>query len=142
MAFQPNAMTFDQGLQRIKDACKAANLDVSHSIVTSRDPSVKKALSDLEVKNVPTGFVKFQLPVSFDKATQAFMSFGAPRTKVPTHSHDEGDGLRVILSGSISYQGTELTPGDWMYIPAGKPYDFEVGPMGVGMFYCYACCCA
>lgn len=142
MTFQPNAMTFAQGIKRIKDACSAASLDISRSIITSRDAAVKKALSDLEVKNIPTGFVKFQLPLSFDKPTQAFLSFGSPRTKVPSHSHDEGSGLRVILSGSISYQGTELTSGDWMYIPAGKAYDFEVGPMGVGMFYCYECCCA
>ena len=142
MAFNPNAMTFSQGIQRIKDACKASNLDISQSIVTSRDGAVKKALSDLEVTNVPSGFVKFQLPVSFDKATQTYLSFGSPRTKVPPHSHDEGAGLRVILSGSIIFQGADLTAGDWMYIPAGKSYEFEVGPMGVGMFYCYECCCA
>ena len=33
------------------------------------------------------------------------------------------------------YEGTELTVGDWMYIPAGQPYRFEVGPLGGIFFY-------
>jgi hypothetical protein len=61
---------------------------------------------------------------------------------VPTHSHNEGDGVRFIASGSIKYNGQELTTGDWMYIRAGSEYEFEVGRYGAVMCYCYCCCCA
>lgn len=142
MTFRPNAMTFAQGIERIQSACKAAKLDIHNGIVTSKTAAVQKSIRALEVTNIPKGFTKFQLPVSFEGATQTYMSFGAPRTKVPLHSHDEGAGIRVIMFGSIFYNGQELTAGDWMYIPKGKEYEFEVGPMGVGVFYCYQCCCA
>lgn len=142
MTFNPNAMSLANCLQRLQEATKAAGLDIDKSIITSRDPVVKKLLQSLEVTNIPGGFVKVQLPVSFDGPTTTYMSFGTPRTKVPAHSHDEGAGIRVIMFGSIKYKGQKLTAGDWMYIPKGQRYDFEVGNMGVGMFYCYQCCCA
>jgi hypothetical protein len=43
----------------------------------------------------------------------------------------------VIISGSIEFSGKELSQGDWMYVPAGAKYTFEVRPRGVGMFYGY-----
>lgn len=61
---------------------------------------------------------------------------------MPNHSHDEGDGFRFIVSGSILFDGRELHAGDWMFIPKGKTYSFKVGRSGVGICYCYACCCA
>jgi hypothetical protein len=140
-SFNPNALSFDQGVERIKKAATAAGLRAD-AIVTSRDDAARKAVRALAVDNVPNGFTKWQLPVYLDCASQLFMSFAAPNTKVPEHSHDEGDGIRFILSGSIRYQDQELVAGDWMFIPKGKPYRFEVGPMGVGMCYCYCCCCA
>ena len=70
-----------------------------------------------------------------------FISVGAPGIKVPNHSHDEGAGIRFIMNGSITYKGKELTGGDWMYIPKGIEYEFEVGHLGVTMCYCYCCCC-
>jgi len=141
MAFNPNAMSLAACLQHLHQVTKAAGLDIEQGITTSQDPGVKKVLKSLEVSNIPTGFVKVQLPVAFDGPTTTYMSFGAARTKVPLHSHDEGAGIRVIMFGSIKYKGRKLTAGDWMYIPKGVPYEFEVGNMGVGMFYCYACCC-
>ena len=42
----------------------------------------------------------------------------------------------MIISGSIKFSGKELSEGDWMYIPAGANYMFEVGLRGVGIFYC------
>jgi hypothetical protein len=99
-------------------------------------------LHELEVKNVPSGFSKYQLPVYLDKPSQLFMSFGAPNTDVPEHSHDEGDGIRFIMWGSVEYNGQTLSGGDWMFIPAGTQYRMRVGPHGAGICYCYCCCCA
>lgn len=140
--FNPNRHTFEHGLQRIREASEKFGFYPDKEIVTSRSRVAQDLKDALTVSNVPDGFTKWQLPISFRCETLTFLSFAAPNTKVPRHSHKEGPGIRVIISGSMSYDGTELTTGDWMYIPAGMEYDFEVGPMGVGMFYCYCCSCA
>jgi hypothetical protein len=140
--FKPNACTFDEGVERIKTAAEKAGLRWKQSITTSQDSAAKAASEGLRVTNVPDGFKKSQLPVYFDKPSQFYLSDGAPNTDVPKHSHDEGDGLRYIVSGSILYDGKELRAGDWMFVPAGQSYSFKVGPQGAKMFYCYECCCA
>jgi quercetin dioxygenase-like cupin family protein len=140
--FKPNALTFDQGVQRVEAANFKAGFKFKSKITTSKDKGAIAATEALLVSNVPGGFKKFQLPVLIDGPSQIFVSVGAPDAKVPSHSHDEGDGLRYIVSGSIIYEGKELTAGDWMYIPKGKKYSLQIGPKGATMFYCYRCCCA
>ncbi len=140
--FKPNALTFEEGIERIKQANEAADFCFKSKISTSLDAAAREATGGLMVTNVPGGFKKFQLPLYLDKASQLFVSVGAPDTKVPIHSHDEGDGFRYISSGSIIYNGEELKAGDWMFIPAGEPYEFVVGELGATMMYCYSCCCA
>lgn len=139
--FNPNLMTFLQGEEKVKHACKEANLRVSKKIITSRDENAIAAVNLLSVDNIPGGFKKWQLPFVMERS-QLFISIGSPDAKVPDHSHDEGDGIRFIMSGSIYYDGKELTGGDWMYIPKGVKYSMVVGPLGVAMCYCYCCCCA
>jgi hypothetical protein len=141
--FNPNKCTFAQGIERIKKAIEGADGFGRRKIVTSRDPGVDKILDKLRVTNVPGGFTKYHLPVFFEggPGAQFFISVGAPNTEVPRHSHDEGDGMRFIVAGSIVYEGKELTSGDWMFIPKGQPYSMKVGRAGVTVFYCYQCCC-
>lgn len=140
--FQPNALTFDQGIDRIQKALKKSGYDYAAGITTSADPKAQAALQELLVSNIPGGFKKFQLPLFFSKPTQVFLSIGAPDTEVPEHSHTEGAGLRFIVAGSVFFEGKELRAGDWMFIPAGKSYSLKVGPQGATLFYCYECCCA
>ena len=140
--FKPNQLTFKDGLERIEKANREAGLTIGKEIITSRDERVKKALQKLETTNIPEGFKKWQLPVALRCESQLFVTVSPPGLKVPSHSHDEGPGVRFIAGGSIIYNGKELTSGDWMYIPAGTPYEFEVGPYGATMCYCYCCCCA
>lgn len=140
--FDPNRMTFEKGLQRIRDASEKVGFELDRGIVTSKDKMAQELKGLLDVTNVPDGFTKWQLPVFFRCETQTFLSFAAPNTNVPSHSHNEGPGIRVIISGSMNYDGKDLNAGDWMYIPAGTNYEFDVGSMGVGMFYCYCCSCA
>jgi hypothetical protein len=139
--FKPNALTFQQCMERIRNARKEAAL-ADEEIITSRDDNAKRALELLETKNVPPSFKKWQLPIALDCSSQLFITVAPPLAKTPRHSHDEGPGIRFIASGSIVYNGQELTAGDWMYIPAGKEYEFQVGQYGAMMFYCYCCCCA
>jgi hypothetical protein len=142
MAFNPNQRDLAACLEDIRAIQKEHGIDPK-KIVTSRDPVVAKlAYTKLAVQNVPPGFTKTMLPVFMPRESTLYISAGAPGTKVPSHSHDEGDGIRFMISGSIHYGDRELTEGDWMFIPAGVPYEFEVGPRGAVMCYCYSCCCA
>lgn len=140
--FDPSKfITYEQGVQRFNDVLKQVGLDMSKQIVTSKDPAVKKACDLLRVSNVPQGFNKWQLPFTVEQST-SFISSAAPNVSVAEHKHP-GVGVRVIISGSIFYNGIELTAGDWMHMPANSPYSFKTGEQGVTMFYCYnAECCA
>jgi quercetin dioxygenase-like cupin family protein len=142
MAFNPNQVTFEQGLGRIRAAVQEAGLTVSGGIVTSRDEGARRAQELLTVTEVPGGFTKVQLPVHLAEPSQLFITVAAPNAEAPEHSHDEGDGFRFIASGSIVYRGMELTAGDWMFVPAGARYSFKAGPFGALICYCYCCCCA
>jgi hypothetical protein len=140
--FDPNQITFDQGLDRIQRGRKKSKVKLEGRILTSRDDDVRKATRLLQVDNVPDGVQKWQLPVSLNQPSQLFISTAAANIKVPSHSHRDGDGIRFIIAGSITYRGTELSAGDWMFIPKGKEYSFEVGAHGATMGYCYCCSCA
>lgn len=138
--FNPNPASFEDGVERVKEALKISGLKVGNEIITSQDKGINKVLNLLSADNIPDGFKKWQLPFIFSKA-QMFFSVGNPDIVVPTHSHDEGDGIRFIVSGSVFYKDKELKAGDWMYIPKGAKYTIKIGAMGSTMCYCYACCC-
>lgn len=140
--FDPNQLTFDEGLDRIRRGLKKAKVSLGKGILTSRDKDVQAASNALQVGNVPDGFQKWQLPIHLDSPSQLFISTAKANAKVPAHSHNDGDGIRFIIAGSIIYRGVELTAGDWMFIPKGTSYSFEVGKLGASMCYCYCCCCA
>ena len=125
--FKPNALTFQQGIERINQALKQVGLEFGKEIITSRDEKVMKAQDILETKNVPKGFKKWQLPIFLNSPSQMFISVSPPDIKVSEHSHDEGAGVRYISSGYIVYKGRHLGSGDWMHIPAGEKCDFKVG---------------
>jgi hypothetical protein len=139
--FNPNQVTFDEGLTRIQKAVDRVGLS-RERVLTSRDPAVVEATRLLTVSAVPGGFRKWQLPVSLNAPSQLFITMAEPDVEVPAHAHEEGDGVRFIAGGSILYEGQELTAGDWMFIPRGHEYSFKVGPLGALMCYCYCCCCA
>ncbi len=134
-------LTFKQGAEKVSNAVKKADIDFRSRIFTSRDDESILLANLLQVQEVPDGFKKWQLPIVMGPS-QLFISVSKPDVKVPEHSHDEGDGIRFIMSGSVYFNGQELTAGDWMFIPAGKAYEMQVGPLGALMCYCYCCCCA
>jgi hypothetical protein len=140
--FNPNRLTFDEGLERIREVIGKADFKSDGRVITSRDDGIAEVLDALKVDNVPAGFQKWQLPVYLDSPSQLFVTFAEPRAKAARHAHDEGDGIRFVAGGSIRFDGKDLGPGDWMFIPRGQEYDFEVGPYGALMCYCYCCCCA
>ena len=139
--FDPNQATYAEGALRTERAVRALSIDLKSKIVTSRDTAATTLKRALPIRNVPDGFEKWQLPFAFDKSL-FFITHAKAGAKAGEHSHDEGDGIRFIVSGSIYFNKQELTAGDWMFIPARVPYSFEVGKNGAIMCYCYQCCCA
>ena len=140
--FDPNQVSFDQGVERIRLAAEKLQFDQAEGVVTSKDAVAQRAKKLLTVSNVPGGFTKWQLPVLLTRPSQMFITVAEPGLQVGEHSHDEGDGIRFIAGGSITFEGKELSAGDWMFIPTGTRYSFEVGELGAIMCYCYCCCCA
>ena len=138
--FDPNQVSFAQGAVRIEGVIRKHKLDLN-KIMTSRDAHVRTALKDLGVSNVPKGFGKVQLPFVFPQS-QFFISHAEANGKVGEHAHHGGDALRFIAAGSVTYNGVELTEGDWMYVPTGVSYSLGIGARGATMCYCYCCCCA
>jgi hypothetical protein len=140
--FNPNRLTFDEGIERIRDVISKTGFKPEGRVITSRDEGVSETLEALSIDNVPGGFRKWQLPVYLDSPSQLFVTVAEPGAKASRHAHEEGDGIRFVAGGSITFEGRVLGPGDWMFIPRGQEYDFEVGPYGALMCYCYCCCCA
>lgn len=140
--FNPNVLTFEEGLERLHRILEREGLDTQKHITTSRDENVAHLREVLKVTNVPKGFQKWMLPVYMTGPTQLYISVAEPHAEAPLHSHDEGNGIRFMISGSIVYNKQELTAGDWMYIPKGAKYSMKVGSFGAVMAYCYQCCCA
>ena len=138
--FDPNEVTFAEGAVRVERIARKHGIGLS-KIYTSKDKEITSAIRDLPVTNVSKEFKKWQLPFIFNP-TQLFFTEASANAKVPEHSHDEGNGIRFIIDGSISYKGQTLSAGDWMFIPKGIPYSMEIGPKGARMCYCYECCCA
>ena len=136
-------ISFADGLNRIVSARKDLGMEAPlKRIITSKDPQSERLTESLKVNKLPAGFQKWQLPFAFNgKGAQFFVSVAAPGATVEEHLHEEGDGVRLILSGSIEYAGQSLASGDWMYIPERASYSFRVGRLGATMFYCYQCCC-
>lgn len=141
-SFDPNRLTFDEGIERLGKALDKSGLTTGERVLTSRDDAVRTAVKMLAVDNVPDGFSKWQLPVYLSSAAQLYITVAQAGARAETHSHDGGDGIRFIVSGSITYDDQELAAGDWMFVPAGKEYSFEVGELGAVMCYCYCCSCA
>src|SRR5689334_18290579 len=139
--FNPNRLTFDEGLERIRKALDNSGVRVDGRIVTSRDKDAGDLRDALAVENVPKGFTKYQLPVYLDAPSQLFVTIAEPNVRAGRHVHEDGDGIRFIAGGSITFEGQELSAGDWMFVPKGRDYEFEVGPNGALMCYCYCCCC-
>ena len=104
-----NWLTFEEGLERIR---KVVGKSLENKVVTSRDPGMEQIAAKLKIAGAPSGFQKWQPPVFLNGPSQLFISAGAPNIDVGEHSHDAGDGIRFMVSGSIHFEGKELSAGD------------------------------
>lgn len=143
LEWEPDESLFDRvdgvakGILLVKETLKAAGLDTGR-IITSKNPSLRMVRDRLRTSLMPRGFEQHQLPILLSgEDALCFITTGQPSAQFPEHCHSQNDGLRVVISGSITYQGTKLTAGDWMYVPKGASYSFATGEAGCTLFHSY-----
>jgi quercetin dioxygenase-like cupin family protein len=67
----------------------------------------------------------------------AFMTEAAAGAVLPAHSH-EADLFRVVVAGSLEFNGVQLGTGDWMFIPKGTTYQYTAASNpGATTLHCY-----
>lgn len=111
------------GQDRVDDVLKRnkLTLKVDH-VITSRDPGWAQARYELRRENMPPGWDTWQLPFYLlGPITFFFVTSSAPGAILPTHSHDVAQ-VRIVLSGGLIFEDTELKSGEWMYIPPKVAY--------------------
>jgi len=103
-------------------------------VVTSFDEIATRAETELAV-DAPfaDGVKKWQLPINLPGFRLVMTKF-PPGTVVKAHKHPSIPGfsrcgqVRVVIKGSIDYDGKIYGPGDWFYIPNGGAYSFTTDP--------------
>ena len=143
VAWVPDESLFERvngvarGIRNIEEALEAVGLS-ANEIITSKHPAVRLLRERLRSTLMPNGFEQHQLPILlFGEDVLCFITTGLPNAEFPEHRHLQNDGIRVVVSGSIVFQGTELTPGDWMFVPRGTSYSFTAGKGGCTLFHNY-----
>jgi hypothetical protein len=126
------------GRDQVDDVLHKLNLhlDVDH-VITSRDQGWAQARHDLRRENMPPGWDTWQLPFYLlGPVTFFFISSSAPGAILPTHGHDVAQ-VRIVLSGGLIFEHTELKTGEWMYIPPKVEYSLTAS-LNPGCVHLYA----
>lgn len=102
--------------------------------ITSFDEKAKAARDLLRVDTpFGSGIEKWQLPVNMIEM-RVYETVFPPDTVVEPHVHpentadDPGGSLRIVVRGSLDYDGHTFGPGDWFFVPNGVPYTFRSAP--------------
>jgi hypothetical protein len=132
--FVPQELNFEQGSERIRTALRKANVDIENTIITSRDPWAAGIREEFRMSNQPSGVEMWLLPVVLNRSL-LFLQVLAPDAEVPEHEHVRAAVFRLVISGSVVYNGMELMAGDWMYVPRGISYSFSAGRLGATVMY-------
>ena len=90
---------------------------------------------------MPPGIRQWQVPIAFgeDGEILCFTSEMDPGARVPEHAHDHLV-YRIIVKGSLLFNGMELKAGDWMVVPAGMSYELVAGTDGCTTRYHHGKC--
>jgi mannose-6-phosphate isomerase-like protein (cupin superfamily) len=129
---QPGRDRVDDVLRRNK-----LSLDVDH-VITSRDPGWAQARYELRRENMPPGWDTWQLPFYLiGQLSFFFLTSAAPGAILPAHTHEVAQ-VRIVLSGGLIHEDTELRSGDWMYIPPKVEYTLTASLNPGGCVHCYA----
>lgn len=109
--FNPNQVTFDEGLQCTERAVESVGL-AGDRVLTSQDEDVAEAARLLTVSAVPGGVQEWQLPPSLKAPSQLFITVADPGIDVsedPAMKATESDSSLAVASSS---NDRELVAGD------------------------------
>jgi hypothetical protein len=137
--WQPNGTSFWDGQPHVRGIQQELGFNPETDFLTSKDEIGARLQERLETDNVPSRFRKWQLPFSFYEPSNVYITEGEPGASVAEHAHTEGAGYRLVLNGSLTVDGKVLRQGDWMWVPKGHPYSYEVGEEGVLLAAGYQC---
>ena len=103
-------------------------------VVTSFDQVASLAQEKLKIgAPFAKGVTKWQLPIDVE-GIRIMTTVFPPNTTVLSHVHSVLDenvksgGLRIVVTGSIIYEGKKYSPGDWFFVPNGTAYSFTTDP--------------
>ena len=134
--YEPGDDGVINGARRVREALRKHKVEFGDRILTSRDEGVAEAQEELRRTPMPAGVEQWQVPIVAGAGQDVlwFRSKMAPGAKVPQHSHKTGL-FRIVIEGTLKVGEVELKPGDWMFVPAGKPYSLEAGLDGCLVMY-------
>jgi redox-sensitive bicupin YhaK (pirin superfamily) len=125
-----------RGVQRINAALRKNKVSVGKGITTSRDKGMAAVRRDLKRTGMPRGVEQWQEPIVVaDGDFLFFTSRLKPNTKVPRHSHEGIDVVRVVIEGHLQIGDLVLGPGDSMLVLRGEEYAIQAGKDGCTVFY-------
>jgi quercetin dioxygenase-like cupin family protein len=125
-----------RGVLRISDALRKNKVSLGKGVITSRDRGMAAVRRDLKRTGMPRGVEQWLMPVVVaDGNFLFFISRLKPGTKVPRHSHDDIDVLRVVIKGELKVGRVTLKPGDFMLALRGVEYATQAGPQGCTICY-------
>jgi quercetin dioxygenase-like cupin family protein len=129
------------GVQKVRQVLQRhGHRDIGDRVLTSQDNDMQGILNDLSrTAGMPPGFQQWQLPlgVGDNHTVLAFMTEADAGAVLPEHSH-AADLFRVVVSGSLQYNGVVLSAGDWMFIPKNTRYQYTAASNpGVRTLHCY-----
>ncbi len=119
----------EAGVARVRKYWEDHEIDPEGRILTSRDPGMEFASSELPGRQLP-GMLQWQQPVILPGNSLLYMTYLAPHARVPRHKHEGATVFRLIVRGSVRFGDVWLGPGDWMLVPPGEEYELEAGPEG------------
>jgi mannose-6-phosphate isomerase-like protein (cupin superfamily) len=123
--------------ERIRAAQIRQRFDQARTVLTSRDRLATTLMDALPADGLARGFNGQLIPIVFASTIELAVS-ASVGTTTGRHYHDT-DGFQQILNGTVRITvgrddarpsgeapAIELGPGDWVWIPAGVEYTFEI----------------
>ena len=124
----PSGDHLSDDLRRIQGVQAAYRFDQQTTVLTSKDEVATAMMNGLAAANLAAEFRGLLIPIVFGPGTEAVVE--APGGKTTGAHHHESNGFHLIRQGKVRFTGQDknvvLEPGDWVYIPAGVDYNFDV----------------
>lgn len=139
--WRPDDSFLERGYERVKKALADHKVSYDDRIVTSVDEGVAEVQESLKRPDTPGNIRQWQVPIAFGDEGEilCFRSEMDPGARVAEHAHSHVV-YRIVLKGSLIFNGKVLKAGDWMVVPAGMRYALQAGEDGCSTQYHHGKC--